>query len=79
MFIKTIAVGPLEPVLSCVTGGTTVAMHLDCGHSGLACRAAVVDRRPRAARFESAAPGVRKLMVQRLGIAVVKLENEGVT
>ena len=26
MFMKTIAVGPLDEVASCVTGGTTVAM-----------------------------------------------------
>jgi len=30
MFIKTMAVGPLEPVLSWVTGGTTVAMDCCC-------------------------------------------------
>jgi hypothetical protein len=28
MFMKTMAVGPLDPVLSWVTGGTTVA--IDC-------------------------------------------------
>jgi hypothetical protein len=28
MFMKTMAVGPLEPVESCVTGGMTVAMLL---------------------------------------------------
>lgn len=36
MFIKTIAVGPLLEVWSCVTGGTTVAMPLDCCHDGAA-------------------------------------------
>ena len=30
MFMNTIAVGPLEPVLSWVTGGTTVAMDCCC-------------------------------------------------
>ena len=28
MFMKTIAVGPLDDVASCVTGGTTVAIDL---------------------------------------------------
>ena len=28
MFIKTMAVGPLDEVASCVTGGTTVAIYL---------------------------------------------------
>lgn len=30
MFINTMAVGPLEPVASCVTCGTTVAKLLFC-------------------------------------------------
>jgi hypothetical protein len=30
MFKKTIAVGPLEPVASCVTGGTAVANPFRC-------------------------------------------------
>ncbi len=31
MFMKTIAVGPLEPIEFCVTGGATVAMFDICG------------------------------------------------
>lgn len=35
MFINTMAVGPLLPVESCVTGGTGVANVLDCKAAGL--------------------------------------------
>jgi len=40
MFMNTIAVGPLEDVISCVTGGTTVAIDRDCVFGFLwgACR-----------------------------------------
>ena len=39
MFIKTIAVGPLDEVASCVTGGTIVAIDRfwHCDRSKVAC------------------------------------------
>lgn len=44
MFIKTIAVGPLDDVASWVTGGTTVAIDLIwyCGRFEVSCHVLMV-------------------------------------
>jgi len=54
--MKTIAVGPLEPVMSCVTGGTTDAIDLlFCGsHSPLGAVASFEVVAARLASFGSA-------------------------
>ena len=56
MFMKTIAVGPFEPVMSCVTGGTTDAIDLlFCGsHSPLDAVASFEVVAARLASFGSA-------------------------
>jgi hypothetical protein len=58
MFINTIAVGPLDPVASCVTGGTTVASPrwLDIHDN----RLAIAGRSPNEVAFVNNRRGVAK-------------------
>ena len=66
MFMNTIAVGPLEPVLSCVTGGTIVAIHLvDC-HAGRASGAVCLERNDLGARLDRWLRGLRALIAYEL-------------
>lgn len=67
IFIKTIAVGPFDPVASCVTGGTTVAKSFFCsfvcaGHNEDVGGAVYLDIQAREARFESWASGTLKVI-----------------
>lgn len=63
MFIKTIAVGPFEPVASCVTGGATVALPLLPGaaHGARTDVAGDVD----VARLTACAMGARIAMTNK--------------
>jgi len=64
MFMKTIAVGPLELVASRVTGGATVAIDCFCcgNHKGVGGVAANFATEACEARFVSSVIGLRRAM-----------------
>jgi hypothetical protein len=81
IFIKTIAVGPLELVAFCVTGGTGVANDLDWSvvlrcHSELVGVLVSLDIVDCEALFVNWVMGVRKDMMARLNYGVDRLEEE---